>query len=144
MSGPFRLAIFLVVALAFVAPAAYGLATVQTTPTAATALTPARLDGGKKLYRKFCGQCHSLKEARAVGFGAADPNGPGELGGPSFNPLRVTAQQCELAISGVWDGHGKVMTLMTRADITLVGKYVQAATKDHPHKATLPSDSLYG
>lgn len=108
------------------------------------AVTPARLEGGKKLYRKFCGQCHSLKEARAVGFGAASANGPGELGGPSFNPLRVTAQQCLLAITGVWDGHNKVMTLMTRDEIRLVGNYVQAATKDHPHKATLPSDSMYG
>ena len=107
-------------------------------------MTPARLEGGKKLYRKFCGQCHSLKEARAVGFGAASANGPGELGGPSFNPLRVTAQQCLLAITGVWDGHNKVMTLMTRDEIRLVGNYVQAATKDHPHKATLPSDSMYG
>ena len=144
MSGPFRLAIFVAIAVAFVAPAAYGLATVQTAPTTATAQTPARLDGGKKLYRKFCGQCHSLKEARAVGFGAADKTGPGELGGPSFNPLRVTAQQCQLAITGVWDGHGKVMTLMTHADINLVSKYVAAATKDHPHKATMPSDAMYG
>ncbi len=135
MSVPLRVGIFFLVAVALIAPAAYGLATAE---------TPARLEPGKKLYRKFCGQCHSLKEARAVGFGAADKNGPGDLGGPSFNPLRVTAQQCLLAITGVWDGHGKVMTLMTRDDIRVVGNYVQAATKDHAHKATLPSDTLYG
>jgi mono/diheme cytochrome c family protein len=141
VSAPFRFALFVAVALGLVAPAAFGMAKLQ---TAQSAVTPARLDGGKKLYRQFCGQCHSLKEARAVGFGAASPNGPGDLGGPSFNPLRVTAQQCLLAIQGVWDGHSRVITHMTHDQIRLVGNYVQAATKDHPHKATLPSDSMYG
>ena len=102
-----------------IAPAAYGLA---------TAKTPARLDGGKKLYKKFCGQCHALKEARAVGIGlgATGNSGKGEtdLAGPSFNELRVTAHQCMLAITGVWDGHAKVMTLMTHDDIHLVSDYI--------------------
>jgi mono/diheme cytochrome c family protein len=133
VSALLRLAVFAAFALALITPAAYGLATAQ---------TPARLEGGKKLYRQFCGQCHALKEARAVGFGSANKSGAGELGGPSFNELKVTAHQCLLAVTGVWDGHSKVMTLMTRAQITLVSNYVQAATKDHKYKATLPSDAF--
>ena len=62
--------------------------------------------------------------------------------GPSFNELRVTAHQSLLAITGVWDGHSKVMTLMTRAEVKLVSDYLQAATKDHKYKATLPSDAF--
>jgi mono/diheme cytochrome c family protein len=126
-----------VLALGLVAPAAYGL------NHATKAQTPARLDGGKKLYRQFCGQCHALREALAVGAGSAQKSKYGEEGGPSFNDLRVTAHQSLLAITGVWDGHSKVMTLMTRSEINLVSKYVEAATKDHKYKATLPSDAFH-
>ena len=133
MSFPLRVAIFAALAAALITPAAYGLVKAQ---------TPARLDGGKKLYRKFCGQCHALKEARAVGAGSAKKTYYGEEGGPSFNELRVTAHQSKLAITGVWDGHARVMTLMTRKEIDLVSEYVQAATKDHKYKATLPSDAF--
>jgi mono/diheme cytochrome c family protein len=134
-----RVGIFVVFALALIAPAAYGLAQKQ------AAQTPAKLDGGKKLYRQFCGQCHALREARAVGAGSANKKtGYGEDGGPSFNGLRVTAHQCLLAITGVWDGHAVVMTRMTRAEIKLVSNYTQAATRDHKYKATLPSDAMYG
>ena len=126
-------------AVALIAPAAYGLATGQ---ASTSAQTPARLDGGKKLYRQFCGQCHALKEAKAVGAGSAQKSKYGEDGGPSFNELKVTAHQSLLAIIGVWDGHSKVMTLMTRSEINLVSKYVEAATKDHKYKATLPSDAF--
>ena len=135
MFVPLRVGIFVLVAVALIAPTAYGLT---------TAATPAKLEPGKKLYKKFCGQCHALKEARAVGIGigATNKSGKGEtdLAGPSFNELRVTAKQSMLAITGVWDGHGKVMTLMTHADIRMVSNYLQAATKDHKYKATLPSD----
>ena len=131
MSGPLRVAIFVAIAAVFVAPAAYALVEAQ---------TPARLEPGKKLYRKYCGQCHALKEARAVGAGAGAKLGPGEEGGPSFNELRVTALQCKLAITGVWDGHAKIMTLMTHREINLVSEYTAAATKDHKYKATMPSD----
>ena len=44
---------------------------------------------GRQLYRKFCGQCHALTAANAVGFGSNNKNGYGELGGPSFNERRV-------------------------------------------------------
>jgi hypothetical protein len=137
---PLRVVIFVVVASALIVPAAYGLATGPTGKAAATGSWPKHLDGGRTLYKKFCGQCHALKEAKAVGLGAADKKGVGELGGPSFDPLRVTALQCQLAITGVWDGHSKVMTRMTRPQINLVSKWVEAATKDHPFKATMPSD----
>jgi mono/diheme cytochrome c family protein len=133
VSVPFRVALAVFVAAALIVPAAYAVATAQ---------TPARLDGGKKLYRQFCGQCHSLKEARAVGFGAADKKANGELGGPSFNDLRISSQLSLLAITGVWDGHGKVMTRMTRSQIKLVSDYVEAATRDHRHRAKLPSDTF--
>jgi mono/diheme cytochrome c family protein len=136
VSVPLRVGIFAVLAVALLAPAAYGLATAQ---------TPAKLDGGKKLYRQFCGQCHALKEARAVGVGLGgkgNTKGGTDLAGPSFNELRITKHQSLLAITGVWDGHSKVMTLMTRAEIELVSKYVAAATKDHKYKATLPSDAF--
>ena len=43
---------------------------------------------GRDLYRKFCGQCHSLAAARAVGFGS-NKGTLGKLGGPSFNELKV-------------------------------------------------------
>jgi mono/diheme cytochrome c family protein len=142
VSVPLRVGIFFVLAVAVVAPAAYGLATTQ---SGATAQTPARLEGGKKLYRQFCGQCHALKEARAVGIGLGSKNQKGEtdMAGPSFNDLRVTEHQSLLAITGVWDGHSKVMMLMTRAEIKLVSKYIAAATRDHKYKATLPSDAFH-
>jgi len=139
VSVPVRVGIFVSLAVALIAPAAYGLAS-QESSTAAQ--TPARLDGGKKLYRQFCGQCHALKEAKAVGAGSAQKSKYGEDGGPSFNELKITAHQSLLAIVGVWDGHSKVMTLMTRSEINLVSKYVEAATKDHKYKATLPSDAF--
>ena len=134
-------------AAACVAPAAFSAGTTseaKASPNAASAQVPARLNGGKKLYRQFCGQCHALKEARALGQGVGKTNkkGYGEDGGPSFEELRVTAHQCKLAIVGVWDGHAKVMTLMTRSEINLVSDYVQAATRDHKYKATLPSDAF--
>jgi mono/diheme cytochrome c family protein len=140
VSVPLRVGIFVALALALMAPAAYGLATGH---SSATAQTPKKLDGGKKLYRQFCGQCHALKEAKAVGAGSAQKSKYGEDGGPSFNELRVTEHQSLLAITGVWDGHSKVMTLMTRAEINLVSKYLAAATRDHKYKATLPSDAFH-
>jgi len=105
------------------------------------ALVPAKYAGGEKLYRQFCGQCHALKEARAVGFGSAKTKGFGELGGPSFNGLRVPAKYSVLAVTGVWDGHAKVAPQMTWKQIDQVAAYIQAATRDHPHLAQMPSDS---
>ncbi len=107
-----------------------------------TATVPAKYEPGKKLYRKFCGQCHALKEARAVGFGSANKEGAGELGGPSFNPLKISAHLSVLAVLGTWDGHQKVVTLMTWKQINDVAEFIQVATRDHPHIAKLPSDEF--
>ena len=104
VSVPLRVALFAVLAVALITPAAYGLSRTY------EAQTPAKLAGGKKLYRQFCGQCHALREALAVGAGSAQNSKYGAEGGPSFNTLKVTAQQSQLAIVGVWDGHSKVMT----------------------------------
>jgi len=106
-----------------------------------TALVPAKYAGGEKLYRQYCGQCHALKEARAVGFGSAKSKGLGELGGPSFNELRVPSRFSVLAVTGVWDGHAKVAPQMTWKQIDQVAAYIQSATRDHPHLAQMPSDA---
>jgi hypothetical protein len=135
VSVSLRVCTFVLIAAALIAPAAYGLA---------AAKTPPRLEPGRKLYKKFCGQCHALKEAKAIGVGIGatgnTDKGVEDLAGPSFDPLRVTAHQSRLAIQGVWDGHSRVITLLTYKDIDLVSEYVQAATKDHPYRATMPSD----
>ena len=74
-----RLALVLVLVTALAVPVA----------TALSAKRPTRqvtLAEGRKLYRKYCGQCHALKEARAVGFG--QDKGKTEPG-PSLDSLRV-------------------------------------------------------
>ncbi len=72
-----RLVALLFLALALTAPLATG-ATGLRSSTAAD--KPSTLEAGKKIYRQFCGQCHALKEARAVGFGSANKHGVGEDG----------------------------------------------------------------
>jgi len=125
--------------------AAFVLAVASGTPAvhaAVTAEVPARFERGKTVYRKFCGHCHALKEARAVGFGAARKLGPGEDGGPSFNPLKVPYELSVLAVTGTWDGHDKIRKKMTWTQIHEVSVFVEAATKDHRHLAELPSDAF--
>jgi hypothetical protein len=109
---------------------------------AVTAEVPAKFEAGKIVYRKFCGHCHALKEARAVGFGAARKLGPGEDGGPSFDPLKVPYELSVLAVTGTWDGHDRIAKKMTWKQTHDVALFVQAATKDHRHLAELPSDAF--
>jgi hypothetical protein len=90
------------------------------------------LEIGKKAYRQFCGQCHALKEARAVGFGSAKKTGVGEDGGPSFNQLKVSYQMCLASVTMLFGGHEKVIRKMTWQQIKDVSKFVQFATRDHP------------
>jgi mono/diheme cytochrome c family protein len=90
------------------------------------------LDVGKKAYRQFCGQCHALKEARAVGFGSAKQKGVGEDGGPSFNQLKVSYQMCLASVTMLFGGHEKVVRKMTWQQIKDVSKFVQYSTRDHP------------
>jgi mono/diheme cytochrome c family protein len=90
------------------------------------------LEIGKNAYRQFCGQCHALKEARAVGFGSAKQKGVGEDGGPSFNQLKVSYQMCLASVTMLFGGHEKVVRKMTWQQIKDVSKFVQYATRDHP------------
>ena len=68
-------------------PLAALLAAVPVTFTLAAPAAPSKLEIGKKVYRKYCGQCHALNEALAAGFGS--DKGLGTDGGPSFNNLKV-------------------------------------------------------
>jgi hypothetical protein len=87
---------------------------------------------GKKAYRQFCGQCHALKEAHAVGFGSAKQKGVGEDGGPSFNQLKVSYQMCLASVTMLFGGHEKVIRKMTWQQIKDVSLFVQWATRTHP------------
>jgi mono/diheme cytochrome c family protein len=129
-----RVGVLVAAALAIGVPSAYGVS---------STLSPKQSEKGKKLYKKYCGQCHALKAARALGQGSGAKLGPGEEGGPSFDTLRVTALQSKLAVTGVWDGHAKIMTQMTYPEINLVSKWIEITTKKHPHKATMPSDAFH-
>ena len=108
-------------------PAGVALA-VRTPPT------PQTLEQGRTLYRKYCGQCHALKEARAVGFGQAkldtDP-------GPSLNSLRVSWNLCVQAIVLAISGHETIQTKMSWAEIDKVSAFVEQATKNHPIPAKI-------
>ena len=90
------------------------------------------LEVGKSAYRQFCGQCHALKEARAVGFGSAKQKGVGEDGGPSFNQLKVSYQMCLASVTMLFGGHEKVIRKMTWQQIKDVSLFVQWATRTHP------------
>ena len=101
---------------------------VRTPPSAQT------LEQGRTLYRKYCGQCHALKEARAVGFGQAkldtDP-------GPSLNSLRVSWNLCVQAIVLAISGHETIQAKMSWNEIDKVSAFVEQATKNHPIPAKI-------
>jgi hypothetical protein len=132
----------LALVLALSAPAVHAALSTPAVHAAKTATVPAKYKPAETLYRKFCGQCHALKEARAVGFGSDSKTGPGENGGPSFNPLRIPHRLSVLAVLGTWDGHQTIVTRMTWKQIHDVSYYIQSATRDHPHLAKLPSDDF--
>ena len=98
-------------------------------------MTAANLVAGKKLYRQFCGQCHALRAARAVGFGT--DNRFGKDGGPSFNELKVSASLCISAITELFGGHEIVLKKMNWTQIHDVAAFVEVATKKHPLVAKL-------
>ena len=89
-------------------------------------------DGGKKLYRQFCGQCHALREALAVGAGSAQNSKFGVDGGPSFNQLKVSYQMCLASVTMLFGGHEKVIRKMTWQQIKDVSQFVQYSTRTHP------------
>jgi mono/diheme cytochrome c family protein len=139
-----RVATVLSLTLAFAATA--GVAFTATAGTFAEALPKpgtAKYERGKKLYRKYCGQCHALKEARAVGFGTGETDKKGvqtDLPGPSFNDLRVSKHLNVLAITGLWEGHDKVAAQMTWTQVYEVSEFVASATRKHKRVAIKPAD----
>jgi len=95
-----------------------------------TGVGAAKLENGKRLYRKYCGQCHALKAARAVGFGSN--NGLGKDGGPSFNSLKVPFELSVLAVRQPFIGHEELYHRMKWAQIKEVSDFVATATRRNP------------
>ena len=124
-----RLVALASVLLAIASPVAGARASGQ---TRVAAVEPATIATGKKIYRQFCGQCHALKEANAVGFGSAKSKGVGEDGGPSFNQLKISYAMCMASVTMLFGGHEKVIRKMTWTQIKDVAKYVQYSTRTHP------------
>jgi mono/diheme cytochrome c family protein len=125
-----RLTILLTLVLALGAvPAAHVLA--ASGPRGASG--PVNAVQGKALYRKFCGNCHALKEALAAGFGGN--NQLGQDGGPSFENLKVSANLSIVAVTEQFGGHELVVRRMTWQQIYDVSAFVQQATKQHPYVA---------
>jgi mono/diheme cytochrome c family protein len=94
---------------------------------------------GRDLYRKFCGQCHALREARAVGFGSNTKRGFGDLGGPSFNELRVPYAINVRHVTQPTGGHEGVRKKITPKQLHSVAAYIARVTRGHPIPA-LPTD----
>jgi mono/diheme cytochrome c family protein len=96
-----------------------------------TAAKAERLAAGKRVFRKYCGQCHALKEARAVGFGSAKRKGPGQDGGPSFDKLRVPYNLAVVAVTTPWLGHEVIHDQMTWTQVRQAAEYVANVTRKH-------------
>jgi hypothetical protein len=88
-----------------------------------------KLETGKRLYRKYCGQCHSLTVALAAGFGSN--NGLGTDGGPSFDTLRVPFNLSVLAVTQPFIGHERLVRKMTWTQVVEVSRFVETVTKRH-------------
>ena len=101
----------------------------STNSSAGPAAVPTKLELGKRLYRKYCGQCHALAPALAAGFGTT--NGLGSNGGPSLDILRVPYRLSVLSITLPFIGHETVAHKMTWAEIDLVSAYVATVTRNH-------------
>jgi mono/diheme cytochrome c family protein len=107
--------------------ASLALASRSTTPTA-----------GRDLYRKFCGQCHAFKAARAVGFGS-NKSGLGKLGGPSFDELRIPYAISVRHVTQPTGGHEGVRTKITLKQLHVVATFIATRTRHNPIPA-LPTD----
>jgi hypothetical protein len=121
-----------VVPLAIAATLAFSSSTsavARQTESANRADTATDLEGGKHLYRKYCGQCHALTAALAAGFGSG--RGLGTQGGPGFDNLRVPFNLSFLAITEPFIGHEILFHKMTLAQVRKVSEYVAAVTKHH-------------
>ena len=90
------------------------------------------LAAGRQLYRTFCGQCHALSAANAAGFGSNKKGGLGELGGPSFNQLRVPYDFSVTAVVEPTGGHEVVKKKITAKQLHAVAAYIARVTRNHP------------
>jgi len=99
------------------------------------AATPTKLEQGKQLYRKFCGQCHALQQALAAGFGS--DKGLGQDGGPSFNNLKVPYNLNIVAVTEQFGGHELVVKRMTWDQLNQTAAFVALATRDNPYLARI-------
>jgi mono/diheme cytochrome c family protein len=121
-----------------------GLAALAATATLATAARSGgaateKPNAGRVLYRKFCGQCHSLTAARAVGFGSNKSGGLGKLGGPSFNEMKVPYAISVRHVTQPTGGHEGVTKKITSTQLHVVARYLANVTRNHPIPA-LPTD----
>ena len=96
---------------------------------------PNKLELGKQLYRKYCGQCHALQAALAAGFGS--DKGLGQDGGPSFNNLKVPYNLSIVAVTEQFGGHELVVKRMTWTQLNQVSAFVATATKNNPYLARI-------
>jgi mono/diheme cytochrome c family protein len=127
VNRPSRALLLLVAACALAcASVAYAFAGARAAGPTGTAT---KLENGKRLYRKYCGQCHVLTVALAAGFGS--DNGLGTDGGPSFDNLRVPFRLSILAVSQPFIGHERIAHKMTWDELKEVSTFVQTATKHH-------------
>ena len=104
-----------------------------------TAAASSDLTVGRTLYRKFCGQCHALAQAHAAGFGSNTKGGFGDLGGPSFNELRVPYVFSVTAVTEPTGGHELVRKKITSKQLHTVATYIARTTRHNPIPA-LPTD----
>jgi hypothetical protein len=123
-----RLLVLLALAVAIGVPAAYG------SSSAGPTTTKAKDAAGRQLYRKYCGQCHAFKPARAVGFGQdklkTDP-------GPSFDHLRVPYSLSVNAVVLAIGGHETIYQKMSWKELYDVSKWLDANTRTNKILATI-------
>ena len=100
--------------------------------------TTSELVTGRQLYRQFCGKCHALAAALSAGFGNAK-GGLGDLGGPSFNELRVPYSYSVQAVTEPTGGHEIVRRRINPKQLKQVSLWLAKVTRSHPIPA-LPTD----
>jgi hypothetical protein len=131
--SPYRRGRTLRLVLATVAVAALPSAPVTFASIAERSAAPhasVDLEVGKRLYRKYCGQCHALRVALAAGFGSNE--GLGTDGGPSFDLLRVPFNLSVLAVTQPFIGHERLVHKMTWTQVKEVSRFVETVTRHHP------------
>ncbi len=139
MSLRLRIAVFLPL-VAVLAATAVGCALAAHGSTSrhgstSTGSAPGSLELGKQLYRKYCGQCHALTEALAVGSGSY--HGLGTDGGPSFTNLDVPFALSIDAVTEQFGGHELVVKKIDWKQLKQVSSFVAIATKTHPYLARI-------